>query len=192
MRKRSGAQYALLTLACLVLATPASAKRSSKVADGDAVSALFQQYVDALKGGDWDATARMMHPDALAEMHEVFVALAELDGTGEVAEEFFGVQTLAEVQAHTPEQTFAAIMRNLIGGDPQVAAAFGGSDVQMIGTVAEGDTLHLVYRMGLSLQGAPVTKLAVASFQRHDGEWRMLLSGEIDGLVQMLRMQAGI
>jgi len=177
-------------LLCLLIALPAAAKR--KKDDGAAVEALFASYVDALKRGDWDAAAGVMHPDALAEVHEVFTALARLDTSGEVAREFLGVETADEVEAFTPSQTFARILQTLLGQDPDLAAAFGGSEAQMIGTVSEGDTLHLVYRMQLSLQGAPVSKLAVASFQQHQGQWTMLLSGEISGLVQMLRMQAGI
>ena len=67
------------------------------------------------------------------------------------------------------------------------AAREGGLDsvVTVLGHVMEGDsTAHVVYRMRMSLgEGMQMDQVQVAPLKRADGEWRVLLTGSLAGMM---------
>ncbi|MAE29951.1 MAG: hypothetical protein CMJ87_13365 [Planctomycetes bacterium] len=185
---------ALLALAVLLPAcktTPSAGSGTGTAVPDPAPEAAFDAYMATMQANDWDAAATLMHPDALAELHETFIALARKDGAGEVARLFFDVQSAEEVAALTPAQGFVRLMAGLMALKPGMGQAFRDSTAQVIGTVPEGDVVHVLYRLEMNTSGRPISKLAVSPFRLHDGEWRALLTGELEGLIQALKGQDG-
>lgn len=54
----------------------------------------------------------------------------------------------------------------------------------LVGSVAEGEAVHVLVRMHMHMDsaGMKMHKLEAMSLKRHDGAWRSLLSGDIEGL----------
>ena len=163
-------------------ATPAQATPES----------VASRYMEAMRRGDWAASARLMHPDALRQLKQMFRPIVLAEPTHQVGITFFNVRTPAEYDRLPSEQAFERLMRGLIQMRPELRSAVATSQFEIIGHVTEApDVAHVVYRMKVTTQGIGVTKTAVMSLRRSGASWRGLLSGDIEGLAAALS-RAGI
>jgi hypothetical protein len=65
-------------------------------------------------------------------------------------------------------------------------------DVQILGAVREGETVHLVTRSSAGAAGIELTQLEVISLKPYEDTWRLLLSGQIEGLAKALNSKAAV
>jgi len=144
---------------------------------------------------DWDEYAELMHPEALQDFKDLLVSVLEATGETDRATQmglvsfFDGARDAEAVIALEPEELFAAFMRGVVSQSPQMREAFAGVDFEIIGTVYEGNDLaHVVYRMQMSLEGLDMTQVDVVSLRRSGTDWRMLLTGEFEGLAEQLKL----
>ena len=80
--------------------------------------AALEIFVEAARESDWARCSQMMHPEALAEFHKAFVAIAQSDESGEVARFFFGLESGEEVAKLSPASTFEKVMQASIAMFP--------------------------------------------------------------------------
>jgi hypothetical protein len=173
---------ALLVSACAAVAS----------AQAEAPDAVAKRAAEATARADWKAFAELMHPAALADFRRMFREIVALEGAAELRKSFFGIETLAEFDAYTDAGTFEALMKGLATNVPGMAEALGSLSMEVVGVLPEGEELaHVVYRTGASIESLTISKTAVMTLRRHDGQWRMLLNGAIEGLAQRLAMVAG-
>jgi hypothetical protein len=181
-RRRRSILAALLICACAAGAN----------AQAEAPDAVARRAADATSRADWKAFAELMHPAALADFRRMFREIVALEGAAELRKSFFGIESVAEFDALTDAGTFEALMKGLAANVPGVAEALGSMSMEVVGVLSEGDELaHVVYRTGASIENLTISKTAVMTLRRHDGQWRMLLNGAIEGLAQRLAMVAG-
>ena len=139
-----------------------------------------------MRAQEFDRLAAMMHPEALDQLSRTFGAIAAADSSGEVLGQIFGTRSLAEFRALTPADVFARLNRSLIQS-PEMQQAFTSMDVTFVGSVPEPpDMAHVVYRMRMTVEGVTVGKTEVLSFKRLGSEWRALLTGDLEGMIQAL------
>ncbi len=174
-----------LALSFFPLAVPMAAQEASSP------EALAKAASEATKKGDWTAFARLMHPEALAEFKRIFRALVAGEGAGPLRSAFFGVEKLEQVDALDDVYVFERLMTNLAKNVPGMAEAMAGSEMFIVGSLPEGDQLvHVVYHAGAKTEGMIFSKTSVMTFRRHQGEWRALLAGNIEGLAARLGQMA--
>jgi hypothetical protein len=139
------------------------------------------------KKGDWAAYAKVMHPEALSSLKKIFRPIAEADTSGQVLRRFFGVPSLARYDSMADADIFQAFMANLTRNFPGFADAMQSHETSVVGSVPEGKELvHVVYRMGAKTEGMTISKTSVITFRRHNGKWKALLTGNIEGLAARL------
>ena len=69
---------------------------------------------------------------------------------------------------------------------------FAGEDVVPVGHVAEGNDAHVVFRLKVAADdGVTITKVQAMSLRRLGPTWRVLLSGEFEGLAAALARRTG-
>jgi hypothetical protein len=169
----------ILMLAMLALAAPVTAQSTPESAAAE--------YLRVLRTGDWDQTARLMHPDALSELKGFFVAMADADSAGIILRPMFGVASADELRQLPPEDVYARLLRGVARSAPQLITSMRGMESTVIGSVPEGDQdAHVVYRLNLTLNGVTSTKVDVLSFRRSGDRWMGLLSGDLRALAQTL------
>lgn len=191
----------LLSTISILIAIPAVADEPVKTSSADAVveaaptetgpEATFQQFMAAMREGDFEAFSKLMHPEALATFHETFSGLAELDDSGEALGTFFGVESFEELEALSPEESFESLMKALTEMTSGMKAMFETARAKVLGSVPEGDTIHVVYRMTMNIEGTSISKIAVAPFKKNGDEWRALLTGDMEGIIQAIQAQSG-
>jgi hypothetical protein len=137
--------------------------------------------------GDFGAYAKLMHPEALAEFQRMFREIVAADKAGEFRSLLFGVSTVAEFDAMTPAIAFERMMTNLTATEPVVAELMRSYSGEVIGSVAEGgDLVHVVYRFSMGAKSLTHSKVSALTLRKYEGEWRLLLSGNIDGIAEAL------
>jgi hypothetical protein len=172
----------------LVLLGAPVAWPSSAQAPDDAPQQVTSRFVAAMRAGDWHGMAVLMHPDALRQMRELLAALFEAPNADDVRQQLLGVTTLAEARAMSDTAVFAAVMRVMGERDAGLAAVLRSAQVEILGRVDEGrDTTHVVYRMAMTVEGTPITRMDVMTLARSPDGWRGLLKGDLSALGAAVR-----
>jgi hypothetical protein len=156
---------------------------------------VVKSYLEALKSGEYLAVAEMMHPEALEKFRGMLLPIAE-EAAGANKEESFlvlfrGVADVAALKKLSPAEFFAAFFGGVTDANPVLKDALASGSMNPIGSVPEGDMLHMVCRTSVSVEGLSLTKMEVISLRQSQGNWRVLLSGEMEGIAQALRKAAG-
>ncbi len=168
----------------LLLATCALPLRA---AAQDTPEAVAQRYYETFRSGDFAGNAALMHPDALEELKTTLTGMAALPGATEDVEfrEMFGVSTLEELRALPAPVLFERVLRNQLEGE--MRAILATTEINILGHVMEGDTTaHVVYRMRMNFGGQRLDQVQVMPLQRAQGEWRVLLTGSLAGMMSSM------
>ncbi len=154
--------------------------------------AASQVYASAIKRSDWAAAARLMHPDALSQLRGIFAPIVSGPAAAEVGPALFGVRSAAEFASMSDTVMFATLLRNLMAQSPMMVTALESATITSIGHVQGGaDTVFVVNRTELSLEGVGMTQFEVLPFARHQGEWRALLKADFTNMGAMMRKAMG-
>jgi hypothetical protein len=156
----------------------------SRAAAQETPEAVVQRYYDTFRSGDYAANAALMHPAALEELKTTLTGMAALPGATEDVEfrEMFGVSTLEEMRALPAPVLFERVLRNQLEGE--MRAILATTEISILGHVMEGDTTaHVVYRMRMNFGGQRLDQVQVMPLQRAEGQWRVLLTGSLAGMM---------
>jgi len=149
--------------------------------------AVASAAMESAKRGDWAAYTHSMHPGALARAKELFRPLVAGDTEARLGKMFFGVAGVTQYDAMSDSTTFQALMEHLTRNLPAFAEAMKTAEFKIVGTVPEGDdVVHVVYRADASVDDLAITRTSVMSLRKQGGEWRLLLTGNIEGLASRL------
>jgi hypothetical protein len=154
--------------------------------------AVTRQFGAATRANDWVGTAQLMHPDALARFRSMFLPIVAADSTGQLCQRLFATTSAAEVAALPDPELFARFFRTLVSGAPELNGMFASADLVPVGHVLEGnDVAHVVFRMKVAAEGVTITKVQAMSLRRSGQTWRVLLSGDFEGLAAALARRTG-
>lgn len=132
-----------------------------------------------------------LHPEALAAFREMLMPLFEGTGTPNIKEmlSLFGPNATTEtVRTLSP----AEFMRTFLSlGDRQLGKrSIQFRPVEILGSVQEGSVTHVVVRTGVASKGVTVATMEVASVKKDGTQWRLLLSGYMEGVANAIRGEA--
>jgi hypothetical protein len=176
----------LLVLSLGALGRAAPAPGSPEAALAQAVEAMNQDRLE-------DYTALML-PDALKQFRTTMTSLIDItDKQGKAAGvlPIFGAESIAEIKALDDRAFFVRFLRGVAGKNPEIKKALAGAKTEMLGHVPEGkDRAHVVYTLTIEADGKPIANTTVNSLQKHGSQWALLLSGDMEGMVEMMKLQA--
>ena len=175
-------------LACLIL-SGAGLSAAQDVSTPEAVAAQAMRAMNAQGHAEF---ASYMHPDALKSfrkmMSEVLDSAAASKAESEILGLFHEAKSVAALNELTDQQFFTSFLQGVTGRIPNLKDALGGAEFEILGHVKEGaDVAHVVTRIKISMAGASVKKMSVISLRRDGKTWKMLLTGELEGLAAMLK-----
>jgi hypothetical protein len=146
---------------------------------------VVQRYFDSFRTGDYATNVSLMHPEALLAMKETMSGLVAIPGAADEPEfrEMFGVGTVEEFNQLAPAVLMERILRSQLE-NPDMKEVLATAQTTVLGHVMEGDTVaHVVYRMRMSIGEMEMDQVQVAPLKRADGEWRVLLTGSLAGMM---------
>lgn len=187
MNQRKAVLFYVVLLAVSLAAFAQNAAPSAS----DSAETVIQGYLQALKSGQYLKAAELMHPEALEKFRGTILPLVEETAAGDGEESllplFRDVPDIAALRKLSPPEFFAAFFGGMVDAVPGMAEGLGSGNITPLGSVPEGDTLHFVCRTSVSMDGLDLSEMEVVSLKRSGGNWRVLLSGEMEGIAQALR-----
>ena len=183
------------SLAVVVLHLPspfaAEPKRASTAVKHTptAAEAVITAYMGAIRVGDWKKAGNLLHPEALAEMREVFVALTAADPTGQAAKQLFNLGDGETLETLPPADVYARFMSALVSQTDGLRDLLASTQVETLGAVSEGGGLsHVVYRLTRSATGQPPTiQVEVLTVKKAGAEWRSMVPPDVAGILASIR-----
>lgn len=170
----------------VVFSTGTARAQSEAVAAHAEPEDAVRAYMEAFREADLERAAALMHPGALGSLRAILRDLVSADS---VAAAVF-VGTVERFDEMTPEETFVRFMDSILSIQPEMRDMMGSLDASVLGRVMEGDSLaHVVTRSRIQMNEVEVTQMQVVSARRHEGGWRVLLTGEVSKLAAAIRAQ---
>jgi hypothetical protein len=151
---------------------------------------VTEQMIAAMKAKDWAGMARLMHPEALKELRSLFdlVLVSQDPGDAELRQQLFGVASVAEAKALPDTLIFANLMNGVMAEQGGLGDVLATAEVKVLGHVQESvDTVHVVYRMSMSMDEISISMMDVASMTRYGNTWRGMLKGDLRAMAAGLR-----
>src|SRR5262249_27699261 len=109
---------------------------------------------------------------------------------GQVLPLFKGAKSVADVKALDDRLLLAKFLRGVLDLKPELKKALATAKTEMLGHVAEGkDKAHVVYKLIVEFDATPVVNITVNCLQKHGAKWMLLLSGDMEGMVAMMKQQ---
>ncbi|HEU0013273.1 MAG TPA: nuclear transport factor 2 family protein [Longimicrobium sp.] len=160
----------------------------ARLAAQDTPERVVQRYYEAIKAGDYAATAAMMHPEALDQIKTMFTSMAAAfaDQDPDEMEQFLGVRTAADLEKLPAQEVFARMLKSTVGAQEELRQVLATAEVTVLGSVPEGETSHVLYRNKMSMMGMEMNQVQVASVKRHEGQWKVLLTADLSGMMGAL------
>ncbi len=109
---------------------------------------------------------------------------------GEFRRALFGNRDVETIRALPDTEFFAGFMGAMFSQTPAIGEVLEGAEMKVIGRIMEGETAHVVTRLEMSVDDIDVSKIEVMSFERDDGSWRALLTGEVSGIAAAIAASA--
>src|SRR6267378_693986 len=177
-----------LTAGALQAQTPQpQTPQAAQAQSAETPEQVTERFIAAMRAADWQGMAALRHQNALKQMHELLAGVFESPNAGPIRQQLLGVTTVQQAQAMSDTAVFAALMR-MTTQDAGVAELLKSAKVQVLGHVNEApDTVHVVYRMVMTINGIPITKMDVMSLARSPVGWRGLLKGDFSALAAGIR-----
>lgn len=157
---------------------------------------LIVQYFNAFKTSDLDVMASIMHDGELAKLKRELLPVVERGiasvksgiGQDEVAKRLFSdTDDIETIRAESPQQFFIRFMEWVQTMNPNMKNAMSGATINPIGHVLEGDVAHVVYRVSVDFSGTKMNQVTVMSAKKQDGDWKLMMTGEIEGMGRLLQ-----
>lgn len=148
-------------------------------------------YLQAIRTEGLAAVPDYIHPDELERFRGMLLPVLAGDSpaTEAMREAFFGEKTtLASVQGMDAKAFMQGFMRFAQRQMAAMDVSIGQSET--LGSVREGEVVHLVTRNTVGAGPIQLTQMEVISLKPYQGGWRLLLSGKMEGLAQALSAQA--
>ncbi len=184
------ARVAVLLLVALTARAPQGQTVQTQTAptqNAETPEQVTERFITAMRAADWQGMAALMHPNALKEMRQLLAGVFEAPNGGPMRQQLLGVTTVQQAKALSDTAVFASLMR-MTTQDADVAELLRTAKVQVLGHVNEGaDTVHVVYRMAMTVNGIPITRMDVMSLARSPVGWRGLLKGDVSALAAGIR-----
>jgi hypothetical protein len=152
---------------------------------------VIRSYMARVKAEGLGGVAGLMHPEDLAKFQTMMrpvidEALQEKQGRSVFGR--FAEKTDETKQRELTREEFMSVFLQCIEGiQPQISEALKASSVEVLGHVKEADVSHVVTRFRTKLQGLEMEKMTVMSTRDYQGTAKMMLSGEVKQMAELLR-----
>lgn len=180
------------TILCLlVLALSQIALRAAEEATPEAVA---KRQIEAMKTLNWELVARYTHPKALEQMQSLFIpvviagaAAKDNPAAQEMMKIVFAGKSADELSSMAPSAFFQIVMKGISGATPDFKFAMTGMEVQILGSVPEGENrAHVVYRLNRTMGDTVATKIAITSVERDGDTWKALLNADLENVARAI------
>jgi hypothetical protein len=173
-----------LLILALRLALPASASEETP-------QRVVEQYHRDYLANGWVALTKYLHPEELARsQHGFLTGIPDNAASRRSLAELYGQDvTLARLRESSPEQFIRPILVAMQASLDR--ARLRVTELQVLGTVEEGDLRHVVYRWRSETPQLKMSQIEVRTLRQHQGSWRLLLPMDLQASLAGVQQGAG-
>ena len=166
----------------------ASSAAGQDVREAESAEAVAEEFFHGLGRLQWTRIVDLLHPDAQADFRLVAEQLVGSLRGDSILIQLYGGASREDFEGWSPRETFLRSTTGLVSYARGLMESQVATDVVLIGTVPEGDSLrHVVYREDTDHMGTEIVEVAVTTLRRWDGRWRVWQNDELDVLAAALR-----
>lgn len=168
--------FARFVFFVLVLVLSAAALAQARPED------VAARYLEAVRDRGFAAGADFLHPDEMARFQALLIPVLEAEqasGGRALLNATFGREaTLLSARLADPADFLRRFARVMAVRAPDQPTGF--DQLQVLGSVPEGDTVHVLARLRTAVEDGPRERLVVVSLRPVEADWRVLLSPDIE------------
>lgn len=154
---------------------------------------VVDTYFEQMASSRLDQIGYLMHPEELSKfrdmMNPIVTQALQTPEQAEVFAVFADSTNKQEIKALSDEEFMGTFMEWIAAIQPGFADVLKTATIETLGHITEGDVQHVVVRMTMSVEGIDVKKMSVMSLKDHNGEPRMMLTGEMEGIAAAFGQQ---
>ncbi|HEY0502916.1 MAG TPA: hypothetical protein VGD42_05400 [Lysobacter sp.] len=181
--RRHGARFVATALALLLGLLPVATAVAAETPE-----AFVTRSVAAVQRDGLGAIAGFVHPDEAARFKAMLMPVLDVGPGSEVdrmTRAMFGADA-ATVRAMAPADVMRAVLDTMARQAQGAGAPLQIGDRQVLGSVREGEVVHVVTRGSATVGELSITKVEVTSVRPLGDSWGLMLDGDIEGLARML------
>ena len=166
----------------------------ARAAEEATPEAVAKRQIEAMRTLNWELVARYTHPRALEQMQSLFIpvviagsAAKDSPAAQEMMKIVFAGKSADELSSMAPAAFFQIVMKGISGATPDFKFAMSGMDVQILGSVKEGENIaHVVYRLNRTIGDAVATKIAITTVERDGETWKAQLNADLENVARAI------
>ncbi len=152
---------------------------------------VAREYTATIRDEGIAAGVRYLHPDELVRFKDMLYPAFTVEGNAgseALLKGIFGEKaTPKSVRAMTAEEFVRGFLGMFETQIKSMNITFG--EMEILGSVVEGDVVHLVTRINAGMPEFTLVQMEVVSLKPHGDTWGLMLSGQLDGFGQAIRSQ---
>jgi len=156
----------------------------------DTPEQVAERYLSTMKARDWAANAALVHPAELDSLKAAFVDVARSDSSTAGLRALFNVSAARELEALSPVQVYERFVGSTVGQQAEMTRFLSTAVFKVLGHVAEGDSVYVVYRVSATAATGPMTQVTVMSLRRSGTGWKTRLTDELRSTIVALHTEA--
>lgn len=149
---------------------------------------ISEQSFAALKAGKSDDFAKLMLPSELERFKSGMLVIADMAKAKEQESKIFAMFEVPDresLEKLSAEEFLSKIMKKQMS--PEMLEMYTKANFRIMDVFMEGDDVaHVVYMLAIP---DLITKSYVTSYKKGDAGWGMMLSGDMDKMVQLMKIQ---
>ena len=150
---------------------------------------VASEYLRAVQHDGLEVAPKFIHPQELVRFQNMVLPLFQIEGAGKgLARMFFGKPYSAGELARMDPAAFMSAYLGVVGKEFRGAHLMLG-EPQIIGSVREGQNVHVLVRVTVGNADFKMTRISVISMMPVGDTWKLLLTGEIEGLGQAIQQR---
>lgn len=154
--------------------------------DRDSAEQAVLAQFEVVRAQGMSALVDFTHPDEVERLGRMLRPMLD-PALGEESLEqavvLLGVNSIEQARKLDSPQLVRALFGTL---DEQMRGAMEFQRFDLIGSIPEGEVVHVLGRLHMAMADLRMHRLEVISMKRHGGEWRSLLSGDIEGIAEAI------
>jgi len=185
-------RLALLTSTVVLLcASIAGAQNGASGAANLTPSEVVQRYADALLAKDWKTSASLTDPEELARTKAAFLPIFDKDSSHRLATRVLGTPAQLVLSTLSDIDFNARLFSFFVGTSSQGSALDRFQGINIYGVAQpEADRAYVVYQWQLPASERPIRGVQAMELRRVNGQWRLKMLADFEGLREFLASQS--
>jgi hypothetical protein len=143
-------------------------------------------YYSSFKQLDWHGCTKLMSPAGLESLKKAFLIIARKPDAKPMILDMFKKKSISEVESLSGAEIAEGVLSAILPKNGPNAPLMKQMTVEPLGHVMEGQTAHVVVRMGMPSGGSKRTNMIVQSVDKVGNQWLLPVPSDLKNGLNLL------